>query len=108
MSGKDERVIDIPVCPGCGEEPSYWSLFPKETEYACTGWVIVFSKDYLITEGFNHERLEFSGTCENLDELVRIKCRPRGYDRGDKLRHSFTKNTETFKRVMRLARRLEE
>lgn len=107
MSGIDERVIDIPVCPECGKGPSYWSLFPKKTEYAYDGWAIVFSKAYLLKEGFNYGRLVYSGTCKSLDEIVSIKCRPQGYCGAVNSRHSFTKHTETFKQVMRLARRLE-
>jgi hypothetical protein len=107
MSGKDERVIDIPICPKCGEMPSYWSLFPKKTKYAYDGWAIVFSKVYLLEEGFDRGRVVYSGTCKSLDEIVSIKCRPQGYCGAVKSRHSFAENTETFKQVMRLARRLE-
>jgi hypothetical protein len=29
MSGLDEQIIDIPLCPECGRRPGYWTIYIK-------------------------------------------------------------------------------
>ena len=107
MSGKDERVTSIPICPICGEEPDYWSMFHAISEDEDGGYALVFSKNFLLSEGFNFERLVYYGMRENLDEIVSILCKPK-FVGSYKPRHHFARGSETFKRVIKAARRLEK
>ena len=103
MSGIDEQIRDIPICPICGNIPYFWVLYPNIQQDIGNGWYWLFSDAYLernvdytklmAKEGY-HKR------SPTLDDIVSILC-------GNTDNHAFTANHPVFRKVIQNARKLE-
>jgi len=106
MSGVDEQIRDIPICPVCGEKPDFWILYPNMERTGVNGWYWLHSDKYL-DENSSCTKLmretSFSGMCTTLKEIVCVTCRPKRYRK-----HVFTSEHLTFQEVLQHARRLEK
>jgi len=107
LSGLDEQSTDIPICPICEARPRYWSLYPNLEGRTGHRWAWFVSEEY---QGYtSKEQFIFYGL-HNLDDVRSVKCRPANADivSFSQDRHVFTEDSEVFKTVMRLARRLKQ
>lgn len=105
MSGIDEQIPDVPVCPTCGKKPSFWTLYPTVRRTGKHGWYWLHSDKYLETDSSSDKLVSmsvFNGRRTTLDEIVQVVCRPKRSKW-----HTFTSETSTFQEVLQLARRLE-
>ena len=105
MSGIDEQIRDIPMCPKCGERPSFWILYPTIEQTGVHGWYWLHSDEYLKDDAISDKLVSRSvpnGEYTTLDEIVNVVCLPK---RGEC--HSFTSETSVFQEVLEQARGLE-
>jgi len=104
LSGVDEQILDVPICPVCGGRPSFWILYPTIERTGRYGWYWLHSDEYLETDPTSDKlvSMSFEGSSTTLDEIVLVVCRPKR----DKW-HKFTSEHPTFQEVLQLARRLE-
>lgn len=107
MSGIDEqRLEDIPICPKCGERPSFWILGLEKTE---DSWFWLYSDVYM---GSYKEdtRLEKGGLNSlmhtfDLSDVDYVRCRPVDDYLDNK--HNYYPESKEFTEVMLMARREE-
>lgn len=105
MSGIDEQIPDVPICPICEGRPSFWILYPTTRRTGKHGWYWLHSDKYLETDSTSDKLVSmsvFDGEHTTLEEIVIVACRPKNREW-----HSFTSETSTFQEVLQLARRLE-
>lgn len=105
MSGIDEHIPDVPVCPTCGERPSFWILYPCKEQTGEFGFYWLHSDNYLERDPDSDKLVSMTvtgGKRTTLDEIMRVVCQQR---RGSG--HSFASEHPTFQEVLKLARKLE-
>jgi len=105
MSGIDEQIPDVPVCPICEGRPSFWILYPTRTRTGKHGWYWLHSDEYLKNDTTSDRLVSMSvpnGRYTTLDEIVIVVCQQKRNKW-----HSFTSETSTFQEVLQQARRLE-
>ena len=104
MSGIDEQIRDIPMCPACDNIPLFWVLYPNMEQNVKDGWYWLFSDAY-IERHTEYSKLmskeSYLKRSPTLDDIVCIIC--GSYDN-----HEFVTDHPVFQEVLQLARRLEE
>lgn len=106
MSGIDEQIADVPVCPLCKERPSFWVLYPTMVRTGEHGWYWLHSDKYLKLDLDSEKLVSASmheGKSTTLDEIMQVVCHPQGGPS-----HIFTSKHPTFHEALQLARRLEK
>jgi len=103
MSGIDEQMRDIPMCPICENVPSFWILYSTMEQDAENGWYWLFSDAYL-KRNTGYIKLTskegYRGGKSTLDDIVCIVC-------SDDNNHEFVADHLVFRKVIQCSRRLE-
>ena len=102
MSGIDEQILDVPICPGCRDVPNFWILYPTMVQNGMNGWYWLFSKAYLSRYTEHSEltvRAGSYGRKPTLDEIVCVTC-------SGSSNHEFVASHLVFQKIIQHARRL--
>lgn len=103
MSGIDEQIQDIPLCPICRNMPHFWILYPTMEQDVGNGWYWIFSDEYLENKVKYTKLMPMEGYHRKkptLDDIVCILC-------GNYNNHKFMTDHPVFQEVMECARRIE-
>lgn len=105
MSGNEERIFDIPICPECGEMPAFWIMnFSTSTN---DGSLWFFSEEY-IKMSLNYSKLHVGirprRSLLNLDNIRQVRCR-RDNGLPHVSQHYFHPGHPVFEAVIESARR---
>lgn len=105
MSGKDERpIMDIPICPSCGEKPDFWLLYPTSRYIGYYGWFRLMSDVYMENNpDFTKliSKQSYVGIHTALDRIVHVVCS----NHGNSQFHNFPSGHLIFDQVLRQAKR---
>lgn len=103
MSGNNERVFDVPVCPTCQERPAFWILSFGESVH--DGWLWLFSKKYLSKSTFYETLHKGSNPSHGdvaLENIGSVACRVDN-DRAVANQHTFRLGHPVFNSVISYA-----
>ena len=104
MSGIDEQIRDIPICPACENIPNFWILYPNTKQSIGDGWYWLFSDAYIERHTAYTKLMSMEGYFKRvttLDDIVCIIC-------GSYNKHEFITDHPVFQEVIQYAMRLEK